>query len=82
MQLVHTSKISYAMDSRSISLVLRVVYLLEKGGGISHLGKLIMKAPRSKAVGMEEFLDDISQLNTTYSYAFPWKLKNLTLIKR
>jgi len=49
-------------------LVLRVPCLLEKGGGISHLGRQTVKVPKSKGVGMEEFLNDISKLKRKYSY--------------
>jgi len=59
-----------------------VLYLLEKGREIYHLGRLIMEVPGSKRVGIEEFLDEIFKLKRIYSYILPWKLGNLPLIKR
>jgi len=70
MQLVHMFRIPPQMDSGSNFLsILRVLYLLEKGegtpgpiplrerGGISHLGRQIMKVPESEGVDMEEFFN-------------------------
>jgi len=39
----------------------RVPLILEKGGGIPHPGKTIMKVQGSKKVSMEELLDDMSK---------------------
>jgi len=69
-------------NSGSDSQMLRVLYLLEKGGGMPHLGKQIIKVPEFEGVSIEEFLDDISKLKRKYSYALPWKLRTLPLIKR
>jgi len=57
-----------------------VSYLLEKEGGISHLGRQIIKVLGFKGVGVEEFLNDISKLKRKYSYAFPWKLRIYLLL--
>ena len=55
MQLFHMFRFLPLMDSGSNFLsVLRVPYLLEKGGRISQLGRQIMKVPGSKGVGIEE----------------------------
>ena len=73
MQLVLVFRIPLPMDSGSnILFIIRVPYLLEKGGellvpyllekgrGISHLGRQIIKVPGSQGLSVEEFLDDFS----------------------
>ena len=93
MKLVHMFRIPPQIDSGSNFLsILRVLYflekgggtpyLLEKGGGISHLGRQIMKVPKSEGVGMEEFFNDFSTSKRKYFRALPWELRDLPLIKR
>ena len=62
--------------------MLRVPHLLEKGGGMPHPSSQTRKAPSSEGVSMEEFIDDISKSKRKHSYALPWKLRSLPLIKR
>ena len=95
MQLVPMFRIPSPMDCGSNFLpVLRIPYLLEKGGGIP--GPIPLRergrdlssrqtnneGPRIQRSGMEEFLDDIYKLKRIHSYALPWKLRNLPLVKR
>jgi len=62
--------------------MLRVPRLSETGRGIPQLGRQTMKVPGSEGVSVEEFLDDISKSKRKYSYALPWRLRSLPLIKR
>ena len=59
-----------------------VPYLLEKGGGIFHIGRQIMNVPGSQELSMDKFLDDIFKSKRKYSYALLWELKDLPLIKK
>ena len=61
---------------------LPVPYLLEKGGGISHLVRQIMKVLEPEGVGMEEFFNDLSTSKKKYLHALHWELRDLPLIKR
>jgi len=62
--------------------MLRVPHLLEKGGQMPHPGISTMKALGSEGMSVEAFLDDIFKSKRKYSYALPWKLRGLPLIKR
>ena len=55
-----------------------VPYLLEKGGGIFHIGRQIMKVPGSQELSMDEFLDDIFESKRKYSYAYPLEIEGST----
>ena len=55
-----------------------VPYLLEKGGGIFHIGRQIMKVPGSQELSMDEFLDDIFKSKRKYSYAHPLGIEGST----
>jgi len=66
----------------AIIQMLWVLHLLEKGGRMPHPGRQIMKVPEFEEVSMEDFLNDISKLKRKYSYALPWKLRSLPLIKK
>ena len=50
----HVSDLTHPMDSGLVLSMLRNPYLLEKGGGISQLGRQLMKVLGSKGVGMKE----------------------------
>jgi len=64
MQWVHMFKIPHLQRIvRVILHMLRVLYVLERGGEIPHLGKQVIKVPGFEPVGMEEFLDDNSKSN-------------------
>jgi len=72
MQLVHMFRIPRLKGIVGVILyMLRVPYLLEKGEGMSNLGRRMKNIPESKGVSMEEFLDDISKSKRKYSYALP-----------
>jgi len=61
MQLVLMFRIPLPMDSGSnLFFIIKVPYLLEKGGGISHLGRQIIKVLGSQGLSVEEFLDNFS----------------------
>jgi len=95
MQLVLVFRIPLPMDSGSNLLFiirvpyllekggeLLVPYLLEKGGGISHLGRQIIKVPRSQGLSVEEFLDNFFKSKKKYSCALHQEIRDLPLIKR
>jgi len=83
MQLVHMFGMPCTKGIVGATLhMIKVPYLLEKGGGMPHPGREIIKAPGFKGVGVEEFIDHIFKLKRKYSYALPWKLRGLPLIKR
>ena len=68
-------------DSKSDSLKLRVQHLLEKGGGIPHLDRQVMKTLWSEWVSIKQFLDDISKSKRKYLYGLTWKVEELPLFK-
>ena len=83
MRLVHLFRISLLLGIVGATLhILKVPYLLEKGGGMPHPGEQTMKAPGSEGVSVEEFLDDISKSKRKYSYALPWKSRSIPLTKK
>jgi len=83
LQLVHMFGIPRPRGLVGATLhMLKVPHLVEKGGGMTHLGRQIIKAPGTERVSVEELLDDISKLKRKYSYAHPWKLRSLPLVKR
>jgi len=57
---------------RVILHILMVPHLLEKGGGILHLGRQMITVLKFEGVNMEEFLDDIFKLMKKYFYTLPW----------
>jgi len=62
--------------------MLRVPHLLEKEEEMPHLGRQTMKVLGSEGVSVEEVVDDTSKSKRKYSYALPWNLRSLPLIKR